>query len=230
MRLLNIGNTTAEIGTLSPTGEIVNVLRMPSAEIANLVPELSRQKVTVASVVPELTGLLELAIPDLTVVTAESAKSVDFSAVDCATLGADRVANALAAAALLSLPAIIVDCGTAITFEVISADARFLGGAILPGRSLAVSALHSGTAQLPGIGLSAVIPAALGTDTVTAISAGIGIGTIGAVREILGALGPAAGGAYATGGDADYFCDNLPQLQRAPANFTLRGIAEFAAS
>jgi type III pantothenate kinase len=225
MRLLNIGNTTAEIASLSPSGDIVGLSRMPSAEIANLVPELSRQSVTAACVVPALTELLQLAIPKLSVLTAESAAGVDFSGVDGSTLGADRVANALAAAALLPLPAVVVDCGTAITFEVVGAGRKFLGGAILPGRALCASALRSGTGQLPKVPLTAGLPKALGTDTVAAISAGIGIGSIGAVREILAALGASA---YATGGDADYFCANLPALQHAPAHFTLRGIAEFA--
>ena len=230
MRLINIGNTTAEIASLAANGNIVDLKRMPSAEIANLVPELSRQELVIASVVPALTNLLQVAIPGLIVVSAESAKTVNFSGVDASTLGADRVANAVAAVALLPLPVVVVDCGTALTFEAIGAGGVFLGGAILPGRSLSAAALRAGTAQLPEVGLSTAIPSLPGTNTAAAISAGIGLGCIGAVREILAAFGERSGGAYATGGDADYFCANLPVLQRAPANFTLRGIAEFALS
>jgi type III pantothenate kinase len=228
MRLLNIGNTTTELATLNGKGQLSGISRMPSAEIANRIPELSRESVAVASVVPAITDLLQMAIPNLKLLTAESATSVDFSQVDGRTLGADRVANALAAAALLPLPAVIVDCGTAITFEVIAAGPVFRGGAILPGRAMCASALRGSTAQLPKIGLSAAIPKPCGTDTASAVAAGIGIGSIGAIREILRRLGPEAGQAYVTGGDSDYFLLNVSELRRAPAHFTLRGIAEFA--
>ena len=230
MRLLNIGNTNSELATLSATGEPSAITRIPTAEIANQIPQLSRQQVAIASVVPAVTELLQMAIPRLRVLTAESATGMDFGEVDTRTIGADRVANALAAAALLPLPAVVVDCGTAITFEVVAAGPTFRGGAILPGRAMAAAALRGSTAQLPKIRLSVGRPKPCGTNTEAAIAAGIGLGSIGAIREILNALGPAAGQAHVTGGDADYFSLHVPELRRAPTHFTLRGLAEFAKS
>ncbi len=158
---------------------------------------------------------------------------VDCSRVDMSTVGADRLANLAAAAALLPLPAIVVDCGTAITTEVVAAGPAFLGGAIAPGRQMARRALHAFTGQLPLLEMATTRPDPIGCQTVDAMRAGIDLGVLGAVDMLVRATIRQAGfedcTVVATGGDADFFVGHLPTLlQPAPADFTLLGLQHLA--
>jgi type III pantothenate kinase len=113
-------------------------------------------------------------------------------------VGIDRLAGA--AACRLLLPAgvacVVIDCGTAATVDLVSADGAFLGGAILPGPSLMARALAEGTSRLPAVrGLGSALPPAMpGRTTEEAIAAGIGLGIQGAIArleaEARTALGP----------------------------------------
>lgn len=103
-------------------------------------------------------------------------------------VGADRIAGAIAAT--LRRPAanvIVVDCGTATTLDVITAEADYLGGAILPGVGISIETLASRTAKLPTVEVQR--PAtALGRSTVESIQAGVYHGQVGAIRQLLGEL------------------------------------------
>lgn len=99
-------------------------------------------------------------------------------------VGADRLANALAAIALGSLPAVVVDLGTATTFDVISAQGEYLGGAIMPGFEVSASALAGRTARLPSVDI-APPEKVIGRTTNDAIRSGIVLGQIGAIDRIL---------------------------------------------
>jgi type III pantothenate kinase len=108
-------------------------------------------------------------------------------------LGADRIANAVAAQALFGGPAIVVDFGTAISFDVVDRDGRFAGGAIAPGVGTATDALVARAARLPDVEI--VTPSTpIGRSTVTALQAGIVHGFAGQVdgivRTITAELGP----------------------------------------
>lgn len=87
-------------------------------------------------------------------------------------VGADRLANAVAAIALYGTPAIVVDFGTATTFDVISAAGEYLGGAIAPGLEISEDALLARTAQLPRVSLRPPT-SAIGTSTITSLQSGI---------------------------------------------------------
>ena len=159
---------------------------------------------------------------------------VDFTQVDTSTLGADRVANAIALAAFHPLPAIAVDCGTAITLEVVDAERIFRGGAIAPGRRLMRHALAAGTAQLPEVPFSTELPDRIGNGTMESIRFGVDRGAIGLVRELVETAAKPYGGldsvtVIATGGDAAFFAAALPFLQLAPDEFTHHGIRLAAA-
>ena len=108
-------------------------------------------------------------------------------------VGIDRLLNAVAANRLRQpeRPAIVVDCGTACTVDLVSADGAFEGGAILPGMSLSATALHAGTAQLPQLPTESfdATPAAVGKSTQAAMTAGLYWGTVGAVRELIDRVG-----------------------------------------
>ncbi len=100
-------------------------------------------------------------------------------------VGADRIAGAIGA--MLRHPAaniIVVDCGTATTLDVITAEAEYLGGAILPGIGISVDTLAGRTAKLPAVEI--VRPAVcLGRSTVESIQAGVYHGHVGAIRQLV---------------------------------------------
>lgn len=110
-------------------------------------------------------------------------------------IGADRVADAVAARALYGAPVVVVDFGTATNIEVVDRDGRFRGGVIAPGVQTSANALFTHGAQLPDIALVAP-PAVIGTNTVEAIQSGIMLGEAdrvdGLVRRIFDQLGYSA--------------------------------------
>jgi type III pantothenate kinase len=130
--------------------------------------------VVLASVVPSVTAALEgladrrsLPLLIATTGTVPIAVRVDRPA----EVGPDRLVNALAAARLYGAPAIVVDFGTATTFDVVAPDGAYIGGAIAPGLELGLEALAARTAKLPQVELRAP-DRAIGRDTVSAIQSG----------------------------------------------------------
>ncbi len=103
-------------------------------------------------------------------------------------VGADRIAGAVAAVQRHpGKNVIVVDCGTATTFDVVTVEADYLGGTILPGIGISVGALAGRTAKLPAVEIAR--PAsALGRSTVESIQAGVYHGHVGAIRHLLGEL------------------------------------------
>jgi len=141
-------------------------------------------------------------------------------------LGADRLVNAVAAHALLGGPCISVDFGTAVTYDVVSAEGEYLGGVISPGVEISVDALTSRGAALPRIEL--VPPrAAIGKGTVEAIRSGIIFGFAaqvdGMVKRIRGELGGTAA-TIATGGLAAHIVPFTESIDRVDDLLTLRGL------
>jgi type III pantothenate kinase len=146
-------------------------------------------------------------------------------------VGIDRLAGAAAAALVKdpARPAIVVDCGTATTVNLVSVAGEFLGGAILPGPALMARALAEGTSRLPEVAAldHAPPPALPGRSTQAAIAAGIGWGIRGAVERIVAeAQRPFAGAAQVilTGGSAGLVRDCLPGAVEQP-DLVLAGIA-----
>ncbi|MCA8925772.1 MAG: type III pantothenate kinase, partial [Planctomycetes bacterium] len=168
--LLDLGNTRAHLA-LSPgpgqLGEVAHVAhtdgRGPWAALAS-----QAREARVASVVPAATAasLEWLGARGLTCAVLDAASSpIALDVATPQTVGADRIANALwAARARPGEATIVVDLGTAITFEVVDAAGVFRGGAIAPGLRTQARALHTGTALLPEVTLDAA-PPALGRDT-----------------------------------------------------------------
>ena len=225
MLLLDIGNTHSRIARAE--GEKITILRI--VRTGDLAPELlpvrEGEELWGASVVPAVSAKL----PGVRFITAaEAARLLDLSCVDSSTLGADRLANA-AAALELELPALILDCGSALTIELIDRERRFLGGAIAPGRKLLRQALHDHTAQLPEIPLSGRLPAFPGPNTFEAMRFGIDRGAAGSARELIAACEKCYGNfnKIVTGGDAEFFALALG-LPVAPPDFTLRGVLRIA--
>jgi type III pantothenate kinase len=105
-----------------------------------------------------------------------------------AEVGADRVANAIAATQRRpKCNCLVVDCGTATTFDVVTGEGDYLGGAILPGLGISAEMLSSRTARLPAVEISRP-EAALGRSTVESIQAGLYHGHVGAIRQLAAQL------------------------------------------
>ena len=146
-------------------------------------------------------------------------------------VGIDRLAAAAAVAAAKDAgrPAVVVDCGTATTVDLVSPDGRFLGGAILPGPGLLARALAEGTSRLPAVADldSGAFPPMPGTNTQQAIAAGIGFGMRGAVARIVAEAGAALGREpqlFLTGGSRGIVRDALAGATEIP-DLVLHGIA-----
>ena len=146
-------------------------------------------------------------------------------------IGADRLANAVGVLARHGAPAIVIDFGTAVTFDVISAEPAYCGGVIAPGLGAMSGYLPQKTALLPSIELEE--PAsAIGKSTEHAMQVGAVFGYRGLVREIIAKIRAELAGMpkiIATGGDAELIAKGLPEIQAVDADLTLEGLRLVAA-
>ena len=144
------------------------------------------------------------------------------------SIGADRLANAVAVAQLYGCPAIVVDFGTAVTFDVVSAHGNYVGGVIAPGLEAMTSFLYDRTALLPKLSLREP-KGAIGKTTREAMLSGAVFGYRGLVREILVRVSrenfprrkPRI---IATGGYAQLIARKLPEIEAVHPNLTLQGL------
>ncbi len=144
------------------------------------------------------------------------------------SIGADRLANAAAVAQLYGTPAIVVDFGTAVTFDVVSAKGDYVGGVIAPGLEVMTNYLYQRTALLPKLTLREP-PRAIGKTTRDAMMSGAVFGYRGLVREIVARLAAenfpgAKPRIVATGGYASLIARKLPEIQAVHPNLTLEGL------
>jgi type III pantothenate kinase len=222
--LLNIGNTNTQIGYVERPGIITRIKHVPTTELsADIIPPGC--EVAAATVVP---GIKEkLADHQVFWVEEASRFNVNFDLVDLNTLGSDRIANAVALAEIKALPGLCIDCGTAVTFEMIDRNGIFKGGAIAPGRMLMNRALNDHTAQLPLIELSNTVSAKTGCNTNEAIELGIDFNMIGGIKEFISFADRELEGGVrvvAVGGDSWITVDNIDNVEYGGDDFTLRGI------
>lgn len=245
--VLNIGNTNIAYGyvrggELGATGHEATPATDIDAAIEMLVDRLisngyqtdtHRVEIAAASVVPAVTQALrevcarrrfDLLVADETVVPGA------VGVASAATAGDDRLVNAFAAARLYGTPAIVVDLGTATTFDVVDADGQFMGGAIAPGIGLGLDALATRTAQLPRVRLS--LPRnAIGRGTLEAIQSGTVLGHVGMVEFLVRAITAEVGEnarpkVVLTGGlSAHEWAKSINGVDAIDPLLTLRGLA-----
>ncbi len=188
--------------------------------------------VSLASVVPQLTDSWCKAVHDgsgteVVICTAESAGTLFKSSyASPQEIGADRVADVVAAAALYGAPVVVVDLGTATNIEVLDKEGFFVGGIIAPGVQTSAQALFARASRLAAIDLVAP-EAPIGVSTETAIQSGIVLGEAdridGLVRRIFTQLGYEAT-VVATGGLASLVAEHSSVIQHVNSELTVEGL------
>jgi type III pantothenate kinase len=141
-------------------------------------------------------------------------------------VGPDRIVNAVAANKLYKGPIIVIDLGTATTFDAVSANGEYLGGAIAPGIAIATEALFTRTAALPRVDLT-YPKKAIGTSTVTAMQSGIVFGYQGLIEGIVRRIQQELGGkakVVATGGYSRLFAQEKSVIDEINPDLTLVGL------
>ncbi|MDE1883931.1 MAG: type III pantothenate kinase [Rhodospirillales bacterium] len=141
-------------------------------------------------------------------------------------VGADRLLNALAAHVHYQGPLVVVDFGTATTFDVVDETGAYIGGAISPGINLSIEALHQAAARLPRIGIGRP-HMVIGRDTVPAMQSGVYWGYIGLIEGLLARIEGEYGAplkAIATGGLAPLFAEGTSKFTAIDPDLTLEGL------
>ncbi len=246
---IDVGNTQTTIGLFSRKGDAVHSWRMPSqhADTADTLRarlfgfftmdgfELGEvTSAGVASVVPTLTRAWQVTLTTILdgeplMVAPGNSYGMPIDMPNPETVGADRIANAIAAIKTYGAPVIVVDFGTATNIDVVDQAGAYRGGAISPGLMLSAGALFSKAAKLASIPV--VAPAhALGNSTETAIQSGLVIGAAaqaeGLVGRIKAELGAPDATVVGTGGLASTVAQATDLFDAVDPNLTLRGIRD----
>ncbi len=242
---MDVGNTHTVLGLFSGSRLVrdwrIRTVRDGTAdEYGVMVGNLLRNQhpgegavagMVIANVVPPLDSVLkEMAATrfqlDPLFISAESLPGVTVRYREPRDVGADRVVNALAALERYAPPLIIVDFGTAITFDVINADGDYVGGAILPGIGISLSALFRNASRLLPVDLICP-PSPVGKTTEESIQSGVFYGYAslveGMVSRITAEVGPVSA-VIATGGFAPLMSERIPVITEVDTHLTLRGL------
>lgn len=238
---LDVGNTNITAGAFFGP-ELVSQWRIETSTARSVLAAGLRRagrqvtRVIYGSVVPAVDLVLESAIlktfglPALKVGPA-SRLGIKLRVKEPRQVGADRILNALAASREGKGAAVVIDFGTATTFDCVSAGGDYLGGAILPGPRMAARALAEGTAKLPEVSIRRP-QRAIGRTTVECIEAGVYFGYLGMIEKLLKLtlkeMRKDGHGArirvLATGGLAALFARDLPAGVLVVPDLTLRGL------
>lgn len=241
---LDAGNTNITVGVFDGR-KLVTQWRHVSAspdDLGRLLADQARRRsvsidaAVYGSVVPKLDPVIERAVRSrfglkAVAVTPRSKLGIALRVRRPGQVGADRLLNALAAHERSGgSAAVVLDFGTATTFDCVADDGGYLGGAILLGPNLAAEALHRRTAKLP------LVPVAkpkrvIGRDTVECIEAGLYFGYLGMISEMvertiaeMRQLGHDRPRLLATGGLAHLFEGDLPKKMEVVPDLTLEGL------
>ena len=242
---VDVGNTNINLGVfdgskLKATWRVATgVHRMPDEYASLLLNLFERQGIDASqitdailcSVVPPLVGVFDemcrryLKVSPL-VIEAGVKTGVRVSMDNPKEVGADRIVNAVAAHQLYGGPVIVIDLGTATTFDAVSEDGDYLGGAIAPGIAIATEALFTRTAALPRVELTHP-KRAVGRNTVAAMQSGIVFGYAGLIEGIVARIQQEMGGkakVVATGGYAELLARETPVIEVVNPDLTLVGL------
>jgi type III pantothenate kinase len=241
----DVGNTTVAIGlfrgkTLAKgwkiktdrekTGDEYGAVLLNLFQVAGL-PSKKIEAAIISSVVPPLTPVFqevcrEFFGVDALVVGPGLKTGMPILYENPLEVGADRIAAAVAAFEKYGGPAIVVDFGTATTFDAVSAKGEYLGGAIAPGIQIAAEALYLKTARLPRIEIRKP-KKAIGRTTVSSMQSGLYFGYIGLVTNTIGEIRRELGKTakvVATGGFGGEISPEVPAIDAYEPNLVLEGL------
>lgn len=242
---VDIGNTTTHLGAFDGD-QLVFSFRLASThtrtadEAALLLKQVFREYgaspddvngAVTGSVVPVLTPMFEQAIRaacgvEQVNVTHRSKRTIRLEVLHPEQVGADRIANAEGFWIEHKCSGVVVDFGTATTFDVISADGAFLGGAIAPGLETSAERLATKAAQLPKVGFGPP-ESPIGKTTEEALRSGVFFAGVGAVDEIvtrIAAALPSRPKVIATGGLAKIISLESKTIEGIDPILTLKGL------
>ena len=242
--LLDIGNTHTHFG-LAEKGKLRRTLNVPTRDwaggdgathISQFLRGAQPSAAALCSVVPEATPLAVATVEQLCKLkplelTSKTARGIGIDYPKPKTIGPDRLANAIAARKLFGAPALVVDFGTAVTFDVLDRRGNYVGGIIAPGLNAMTDYLHEKTALLPKIEIRD-IRAIIGKSTEQAMLIGAVQGYRGLIRELVKGLRAELKAprlpVIATGSYAKLIAAELPEITAVRPHLTLEGLLIFA--
>ena len=242
---VDVGNTQMVFGifegkTLAASLRVATDLKKTEDEYALLLDAFLAKRgrkgkiqgVAIANVVPPLAPVFEalarrrLGVEPL-VVRAGVKTGVPILYDNPLEVGADRIVNAVAVCRLYRAPAIVVDFGTATTFDVITAKKEYAGGIIAPGLTLSAETLFAHASRLPRVKI-APPSKTVATNTIESIQAGLYYGYIGLVEGVLKKIREERKKEdffiIATGGQASLIAPSVPAIEKVDPDLTLQGL------
>lgn len=237
--LLDIGNTNTHAGFSKPGGLIAQTnvetacweTGKAPAGIHKWLGNKEPQALAICSVVPNVTSKVQAwakknGLPVFTL-THQTVALIGINYPKPETIGPDRLANAIAARQFYGAPSVVVDFGTAVTFDIIDKKGDYVGGIIAPGLSALTDYLHEKTALLPKIEIRS-IKKCIGKSTEEAMLIGAVHGYRGLIRELAREVRQELGTrnlpVIATGGYAALIAKNVPEISAVRPNLTLEGL------
>jgi len=232
--LIDISNSFTKLA-FATRRRISKPVRMPTESFASAALQrfVKQRKIDIfvaCSVVPTKNGVVRKAAKRSKILwlTPQLQLGVGIDYPNPKTIGADRLANAAAVADLYGSPAIVVDFGTAVTFDIVSAQRNYIGGVIAPGLESMTTFLYQRTALLPKLSLKEP-RSTVGRSTIDAMRSGAVIGYRGLVREIIARIKAERFPrekvhVIATGGYADLIAARLREIDAVHPNLTLEGL------
>jgi len=236
--LLDIGNTHTHLGLASRAG-VRKQSEIPTGSwrdgsAAKFIQDFAGKNfdgAAVCSVVPNATAkalkvLKATGAPSIEL-TDRTVRGIGIDYPKAASIGPDRLANALAAKHFFGAPSVVVDFGTAVTFDVVNAEGNYAGGIIAPGLAAMTTYLHEKTALLPKIEIRE-IKTVIGKSTTEAMLVGAVHGYRGLIKELIGELRVELAckklPVIATGGYAKLIAAGLPMITAVKPSLTLEGL------
>jgi len=232
--LVDVSNSFTKLAFAS-RARVGRAMRIPTAELSTkrldqILRKGGARTIVACSVVPKKNRKIEQAAGNRRIIwlTPNVRLNVRIDYPNPRSIGPDRLANAVAVTELYGSPAIVIDFGTAVTFDIVSADRGYIGGVIAPGLEAMTNFLYDRTALLPRISLREP-RRAVGKSTYQAMLAGAIFGYRGLVREILGRIvreqfPKTRLHVVATGGYAKLIARQLPEVEAVHENLTLEGL------
>jgi type III pantothenate kinase len=238
--LFDIGNTHTHIG-LANSQRVLKQINIPTrawfgGNNTTLVKKFAGVKqitgTVLCSVVPRATPLVRKMVravwkQEALELTPKTVRGVGVDYPKPGSIGPDRLANAVAAKSYFGAPVVVVDFGTAVTFDVVNRAGNYVGGIIAPGLAAMTDYLHEKTALLPKIQIRDV-NAVVGKSTEQAMLIGAVHGYRGLVRELISKLKQELRAknlpVVATGGYAKLIASKLPEISAIKPDLTLEGL------